>query len=157
MPTNAKAQDQDAKAAAYAFLLLKFRQRSESEMRRRMTAKHFDPAAIARVLARLKQGRYIDDEAYARALVEELRNKPLGPARIRLKMMQRGFPLQLIDRCLKESQGKLSEREAAKQVARERLQALMNDEPQAQRRKLYGYLARRGFSAETIQDVMESL
>jgi regulatory protein len=141
----------------YAFLLLKYRQRSESEMRRRLIAKRFEPDVTAQVLERLKQGRYLDDAAYARALVKELQEKPLGAARIRQKLMQRGFPLALIKECLAAAQEGYDERAAVREIAQRRLKLLAVDEPEAARRKLYGYLARRGFSPDAIQECMESL
>ncbi|MCX5713814.1 MAG: regulatory protein RecX [Candidatus Omnitrophica bacterium] len=144
-------------AREYAFLLLKFRQRSEGEIRQRLEKKRFSPQAVEETLNFLKEKKFIDDIAFARAWVTERLKKPFGLRRIKLELRQKGISAPIIEESLKVAQYGYTEEEVVKKVAGVRFARDKAVEPEKARRRLYGYLVRRGFSPEIIIEVLNNL
>ncbi|MCX5696540.1 MAG: regulatory protein RecX [Candidatus Omnitrophica bacterium] len=144
-------------AREYAFLLLKFRSRSAQELRQRLEKKKFTPQAVEETIGFLKEKKFIDDLSFARAWVTERLKKPFGLRRIELELRQKGISAPVIEESLKAAQDGYIEEEIVRGVAKERFSRLEGIEPQKARRRLYGYLVRRGFSPEIIVGVLENL
>ena len=75
-----------------ALTLLEYRARSAQEMRRALMQREFPEDVADEVVARLRELGYIDDAAYARALVSSTIRKGSGSRRARYALMQRGVP-----------------------------------------------------------------
>lgn len=145
------------KAKNYAFLLLKFRQRSENELYRRLKKKKFEEGIIAQTISFLKNNKFIDDEIFARSWIESRLKRPLGLRKIENELSIKGVDRKIIQRQILEIKKDYSEEEVVSSIARERFAKFKGMEQQAARRRLYGYLLRRGFSPEVVSTVVNQL
>lgn len=145
------------KARNYAFLLLKFRTRSEKEITRRLKEKKFDEQAIKETIEFLKERKFIDDRAFARAWIESRVKKPLGLRRLWQELMMKGIDKKIIDAELEAAKEDYNEPEIVKKIARERFKKLKGAQAQKAKPRLYAYLLRRGYSSEIVIDALNKL
>lgn len=142
------------KAKNYCFLLLKFRLRSEKELYQRLKKKKFDEVIIERILIFLKDKGFIDDNYFAGAWIESRIKKPLGLRRLRQELSIKGIDKQTIDMQLEKIKNNYSEETVVSQVIEGQLKKIKGIDPQKARRRIYGYLLRRGFSPDVVIDVL---
>jgi regulatory protein len=112
------------------------------------------------VLERLRRQGYVDDLAYARQVVRQrLGGGAVSRRRVREELYRRGVASDLANQAITEflEDVNLDEEGAALEVGRKRLKSLAGLEPLVQRRRLYSYLARRGYDAEVIASVLRHL
>ena len=155
--------DADVRVRDAALHLVSYRARTRAELATRLRTRGFPPARIAPCLDRLAEKGLIDDEAVAAAFVRDrLRHRPRGRARLSSELRAKGVTGDLaratIDRVFQDEE--TSDRELAIEVAErwvtrqspEVLAALASearsDDRDRARRRLDGYLARRGFSGD---------
>lgn len=134
-----------------AVKLLAMRALSSEELRRRLARRGFPAEQISATLAKLTASRYLDDVEYARAWARSrAHRRSLGPARLARELRARGIPEADIAGTLREVFAEREAREVAEAAARRRLPALQGLPPDVARRRLAGYLTRRGFAAEIV-------
>ena len=134
-----------------AVKLLAMRALSSEELRRRLVRRRYPPDQISAVLARLTASRYLDDGEYARAWARSrAHRRSLGPMRLTQELRAKGIAEGDIAAALREAFTEREAREVAAAAALRRLPALQGLPPEAARRRLAGYLTRRGFAAEII-------
>ncbi|MFQ5536378.1 MAG: regulatory protein RecX [Gemmatimonadota bacterium] len=163
--------DADIRVRDAALNLLSYRARTRRELRTRLVAKGFRPARVDVILDRLQERGLVDDATVAAAFVRDrLRHRPRGPARLRDELRAKGIPPPLaeevVHRVLEDEE--VGETDLALEVARawvarqgrETLQALACEHPSPERerarRRLYGYLARRGFRGPPLTRAMDA-
>lgn len=140
--------------------MLEARARGADELRRLLVRKGESPAEVDETIARLTRAGLLDDAAYARQLA---RSKALGAGMSRRRIQQeltrrgvaRDVSTEAIDDVFEDEvvdEGTLIERAAAK-----KLRTLSRLDPATQRRRLYAFLARRGFDADDIQRVLRTM
>lgn len=138
-----------------AIRLLARRARSRDEMAQRLARKEFSQPVIGRVLAWLEERRLLDDEAFARAWIQDqTARKPAGPAYLRAGLRKRGIAKECVDAAIarfREEAG--DEGSAAADLARRRLGSRSPADPVV-RRRLGAYLVRRGFSVDLVKRVL---
>lgn len=145
------------KAKDYAFLLLKFRSRSEKEIYMRLKKKGFDRETIQEVLSYLKDNNFINDISFANAWIESRLKKPIGLIRIRKELRLKGIDDKIINRKIDELKDRYFEQDIVKKIAKEKFNQLKNREPDKAKRRIFSYLMRRGFSADTVWDTLNEL
>jgi regulatory protein len=145
------------KARAYAFLLLKYRQRSEKEISDRLKKKNFPEELIKETLAFLREKKFIDDFAFARSWIRERLARSIGPRRLKQELKLKGIPPEIIEDNLREAQQFYNESETARELAASRFSRMKSLEPGVAKRRLYAYLLRRGFSPDTVIDIINQL
>ncbi|MCI3919500.1 RecX family transcriptional regulator [Paenibacillus sp. TRM 82003] len=128
------------------------RPRTEKEVRMYLKRREYEDEVIDECVKRLAEQRYIDDERFSHALAEErLKLQGKGKQWIKQELLQKGVDKGTVQ----ETIGSLDpedETEAAVKLARKRWRSLAKEEDSAAaRRKLYGYLARRGYSASAVR------
>lgn len=143
------------KARNYAFLLLKFRGRSEKELAERLEKKKFDEAVIKRTIAFLKEKGFIDDRCFTRFWIEERIKKPLGLNRLEEELKAKGIADEIIKDEICQVKKQYSERDIIVNMAREKLKNLAGVELERAKKRLSACLLSRGFSPETIIEVIE--
>ena len=149
--------DRGWQAREAALHLLAVRPRSAAELARRLRAKGYSEAETAPVLERLAELGMIDDAAFAGMLARDrVRLRPQGRRRLLGELRAKGvdedtaraaFAGALESESIDELE--LARRAAAKWRPR------AGEEPASARRRLYGYLARRGFDGEVVREVVE--
>jgi len=140
----ASLQEEDGRERAYqqAMLFLSYRARSEAEIRRNLRKHEFSEAVIGTVLERLREARLADDEGFARAWVENRSSfRPRSRKALALELRQKGLPEESAQAALQD----IDEEALAWEAARKRAPRLEGLEWQDFRKKLGGFLGRRGF------------
>ncbi len=130
-------------ARAAALRLLAYRPRSESEMRTRLR-RRFPAAVVEDVLSVLKRESLLDDVAFA-SLWRRSREsrRPRSAAAIRRELVSRGVARDAADEAVRGVDDEENAYRAGEKAARRWADV---DLPTL-RRKLWGYLRRRGFGA----------
>lgn len=133
---------------------LAYRPRSSAEVRRYLMRKGVGPEVADSVLARLRAAGLVDDSAFAQYWVENRESfRPRGRRLLRQELRQKGVSDRLIDEVLSEVEEGRSAYKAA--VPRAHRYSQLDDE--TFRDKMYGYLRRRGFDYDVIQETMSRL
>lgn len=134
------------------------RRQSTRELDRKLQTLGHEPAVRERVLTRLTDLGLLDDAAYAQALLRELQRRPAGPRLLQQKLYEKGIPAAIADAALQQATGSSADQHAdALALARKKLPGLQRVDALAKRRRLTGQLARRGFGAEVIRQVLADL
>jgi regulatory protein len=152
----ASLQAEDARERAYqqALLFLSYRARSESEIRQNLRKHDIPEEVIVHTLERLRESRLADDGQFARAWVENRNTfRPRSRRALKMELHQKGLSEQAVQSALAGLDEEALAYEAGLKKARH-LQALEGSEF---RRKLYEFLARRGFPYSVIASVVSRL
>ena len=145
-----KQEDERNKAYAHAIRFLGFRARSQAEMVRYLRDKGYSAEAVDEVVGRLVNEQYLDDEAFARFWLEDReRFRPRGQQALRYELRQKGIADEVIDTALAD----LDEDELAWKAVERKLSHWKNLAEQDLKKKIVGFLSRRGFSYETANEV----
>ena len=147
-----KLQADDEVEAAYqrALNFLSYRPRSAAEIERNLRKHDVDEAVTEAVLARLREKRFVDDAQFATDWVANRSElKPRGAYALRAELRQKGIAEPLIDRALNG----LDEEQLARAAAEKKTRKLSRFDWPEFRKKLSGYLARRGFGYDTVAEV----
>jgi len=140
-------------ARDYAFLLLKFRLRSEKELYERLKKK-FDEAIAQKTVSFLKDKGFLDDDLFARNLIESRLKHSQGLRKIKEELKLKGIDQSIITAHFDRLKAGYCEEVSIAEILKERFKKLKGVEPQAVKRRLYGYLARRGFSPDLILEAI---
>lgn len=138
-------------AMQYAFRALSQRALSERELRERLTKRGVVGPEAERVLGRLRELGYLNDEALARTTGEK---RGVGPMRVRSELARRGVPRDIANRVLAGRDAGRDLAEAARLVEKYRGKWARARNPRA---SAYGFLARRGFGSDVIRQVLGDL
>jgi regulatory protein len=140
--------------------LLAIRGRSVAELRRRLIQKGEGAAAVDETIARLIDQKLLDDAEFARQFA---RAKVVGAGasrrRISAELARKGVARSVSDTAIDE----LGETEgidlsaAIHRLAEKKWRSLAKLDEETARRRLYGFLARRGFGPDEIRSVMAAL
>lgn len=156
--------DADIRVRDAAFNLISHRARTRAELRRHLKQKGFRPARIDPCLDWLENKGFIDDEAVAAAFIRDrLRYRPRGKAQLSSELRAKGVNSdtvkQAIDHVFEDeetSDTALALQVAEKWISRQRTEILAalategrSEERDKARRRLHGYLSRRGFRGES--------
>jgi len=147
----------DAAARAYeaGLRLIAYRDRTVHELRGRLTDKGFAPEAVESAVARLKHIGYLDDRTFCeRTIAGLLATRPAGPRYMTDRLRLKGVHPDLIREVLERVYPDELVEETAYRAAVERIGRYRRDEPLARRRKLAGFLARRGFGYSDVQKAL---
>jgi len=144
------------KAKNYAFLLLKFRPRSEKELARRLKKKKFSEPVIQQVISSFKETNLINDADFTRTWIEYRLKRPFGLRRIAKELRDKGIDKNLIAENLQSLKGSYDESQTVEEIVRRLVKKYSKLEPQKARRRISGYLLRRGFAPESIIETLNS-
>lgn len=131
---------------------------SIGEIRRRLKQKGHQPEAIEYAIDRAMTGRLLDDRVFALRYVESRAARGRGPSRLRQDLRQLGVDAALIEAAIRaqwpEPEDSL---ELCRQLAERRARQLGALAPEVKRRRLIGYLARRGFTGARAGSVIRQV
>ena len=152
--------DYGVEAKRIALHYLNYRARSEKEIRERLEKEDIPEAIVLRVLERLKEHKLVDDEAWSKSFVnDKLARKPVSSKQLAFGLGQKGVPKDVIEETIAKLNENESDEERAVQAAHKRWPRILKseDDPRKQKQKLYTFLAGRGFSFETINEVYKKI
>jgi len=139
-----------------ALILLDYRARTRRELERRLHQKGYTEDVIAKVLDKLENIDLIDDERFAANWVaSQLSHRPMGRSRMIWELRKKGVAPEIADEAL-DQVDKEQEFELALNLAERKLGDAALENPET-KRKLTGFLRRRGFSWEAISGVLNKL
>ena len=157
-----RVADEAAQLKVYdrALNLLAFRARSSAELARTLVRKGEPKSLVDRAVELLQEQGLLDDAAFAQSFT---RAKVLGAQqskrRVQQDLARRGVARTVSDAAIAtgfEEEG-VDQREVVEQAARKKLRTLTKLEPVVRRRRLYAFLARRGYDGEDIRRAMEAV
>lgn len=140
----------EKRAKLRAMHLLTKMDRTEKELYEKLKNDGHPACVIEAAVAYVKSYGYIDDRQYARKYIESQKEKK-GFRRIAMELSHKGISRELIAEAAEE---------AALPEAREQIRELVRKKKKEERLsekeklRLYGFLARRGFSSSDIWDVL---
>ena len=152
--------DPREEALRRAFGYLAHRSRSRAELERYLSRRGYADAVVASVLARCEDLGYVDDREFAASWVRDrIRLKPRGIARLRSELRKKGVPASDAEAGIARAFGEegVTERDLLERVAEKRWRTRRTDDPVRVRRRLSGYLQRRGFPGHAIREVVDRL
>jgi regulatory protein len=146
-------------AHSYALKLLAMRGYSTRDLRRKLERRDYSPDESAQTVESLMRSGLLDDarfaEQYARS---RMVNDSASPRRVVQLLSRYGIPRalaeQAVTRVIETEQ--LEPSASAEALARKKAVSLKGLEPAVARRRLFAYLARRGFDLEHIRSAVSS-
>jgi len=146
-------RDSQNRARDYALKLLSYRGRSERELEERLLKKGITTTETSSAIRYLKEKGLVDDMSLAETLKREtLTTRLLSQSGSKRYMLSRGIPRGIVD--LVFSCHEDTDLDNAVRII-EKKRRVLGKYPQAvARRRLYGFLQRRGYSSETIMKVL---
>lgn len=155
------AVEQEAAALAVydrAVNMLAARARSGAELRRLLVRKGEPAPLVDQAIERLRAAGHLDDAAFARAFT---RSKALGAGtskrRLQQELSRRGVARDVGDEAIAEvfEEEEIDEGESLDRLVRKRLRSLGQLDAATRDRRLWSYLARRGFDSADIRRAIE--
>lgn len=145
-------QDSIEKALVRAIRLLSYRARSEAEIRDRLRKAEMEEAVIDQVLLKLRDSELINDEGFSKEWIENRSTfRPRSRRLLQMELRQKGIPQEVIKKTLDEVvQDDVT---LALQAARKQAHRWTGLDEAEFRKKLTGFLGRRGFSYGAIAAV----
>ena len=143
-----------------ALNMLALRARSSNDLRRILLRKGESAEQVGIAIERLQQAGFLDDVSFARQFA---RSRVLGAGlsrrRIQAELARRGVARDVAGVAIDEVFGEESVDESAtlERVARKKLLTLARLDAATQRRRLYAFLARRGYDSDDISRVVNEL
>ena len=141
---------EEQKAVSAALKFLSVRPRSVSEMAKKLKLKKYSPGAIEEALETLKKQGFLDDEKFAKTFADSsLRSRSAGRRKLKFDLKQKGLAEDVIERTLGGLKD-YDETEIVRELVAKRMRTMTGVPEQARRRRIFGFLQRRGYSSEVI-------
>ena len=143
-----------------ALNLLAFRGRASKELARSLVRKGEPKELVDRAIERLSDQGLLDDAAFAESFT---RAKVLGAQQSRRRVQQdlarKGVAREVSDAAIATvfEEEQVDQREIVEQAARKKLVSLRKLDPAVRRRRLYAFLARRGYDSDDIRGAMDAV
>jgi regulatory protein len=143
-----------------ALNMLAFRARSSTELARSLVRKGEPKELVDAAIERLREQGLLDDAAFAQSFT---RAKVLGAQQSRRRVQQdlarKGVARDVTDAAIATvfEEEQVDQREVVERAARKKLRSLTKLEPAVRRRRLYAFLARRGYDSEDIRRAMDAV
>lgn len=139
-------------ALTKAYRLLGMRSRSEKELREALARAKYADEIIAAVLEKCREQHFVDDAKFAQQFVQSrLRNRPMGRARLKLELRNKGISDAIIAATLDAAFAPDEALTLANQLAEKQRKRLASLPAAKAQQRLADFLRRRGFDWETIQ------
>lgn len=141
-------------AREYVYRLLNYRLYSEHEIREKMDRKHFSLTDINQTISYFKELDLVNDRLFAKKWISSRQSKPYGRDRIRFELKQKGIKDDVLKEELSVAFTDFSEEEVVCQLIRKQAAKYREIEPAKRKKRVYGYLIRRGFDNRTIMKAL---
>jgi regulatory protein len=146
------------KAKVYALKATNLRPRSVEELKDKLKQKGFSDAIIAQVVGDFTKTGLINDAKFSKLWVSSrMASNPKGEVVLRRELKDKGVAEDAIEAAINEARKDKSEEEIVSQLAQARISQLTGLDKKTARRRLFGYLKRRGFSFNAIMKVVNEI
>lgn len=148
-------EDQIEAAFQTALTFIAYKPRTVFDVRKKLSDGGYPGQIVETILEKLLEKDYLNDKQYAENWIENKSiNKPRSKKLIRLELRQKNIDQEIIDDAVSQmdSEDKLAVRAAEKYHKR-----LSNFDEEIFKRRLTGYLSRRGFSYSTTKPIVNEM
>ncbi len=153
----AALQGEDAGEIAYqkALHFIDYRPRSAAEVRQNLIRRAVPETLVEQTIARLQQNSLLNDEQFARTWIENRSEfRPRSRSALKMELRRKGLSDEVIQSVVDVN---LDEEALARAAARKQAHRYKGLEWPEFRKKLGGFLARRGFSYTIIAPVLSEV
>ncbi|MBN1594704.1 RecX family transcriptional regulator [candidate division FCPU426 bacterium] len=151
------AAEESVQAREKCLRLLDKRARTRFELAQYLQRSGVEEEVAGTVLARLQDAGMINDQAYARAFIQErVRQKNQGKKRLRSELYKRGIAAGIIDAAL-DAELPENEDQDCEALAGRKARSYRQLPPAVARRRLAAFLSRQGFGWESIQRALRRI
>lgn len=151
------AADEAMRAKNYALNLLRENIYSKTQMTHQLEREGFKDQTIKTIITELIQAGHIRDRQYAEKwILRRQKSNPRGRTLLKQELIDKGVDRETAEQVLSEVKAG-DEARLALQIARKRAKQYKRLPIHVAKRRLHGFLARRGFESETILQVIEKV
>lgn len=143
------------RAKLRAMHLLQKMDRTKWELERKLQESGYPQVVVKRALEYVESFHYIDDKRYAAMYIQSQKAKK-GKARIKMELMRKGISAELIAEVFSETEDEIDTREAIRSLIEKKC-SYSEKMDEKEKRRLYGFLLRRGFSSSDILSVFREI
>lgn len=153
------SSDESKKVRDAALRLLGLCDRSKKGLIERLLRKGYSAAAVGTVADEMESLGYIDDRRYAERFASDAVNRrDAGPQMIISGLQKKGIAREIIDDVLAAFSNDYAQVDVARRALGRRLRkGSVPPRDKDEIRRLSDYLRRRGFSYDTIRDVLKGI
>ena len=145
-------------AKKYVYTILARRMYSTNEIRKKLKEQGYTDEIIDNVISMMEGYGYLNDKTFAEEWIRSrAHNNPKGKIVLKRELTQKGIEGDIIEEAFSQSFDESQQSEIALDMARRQSRSYRNDDPISARRKLQGYLIRRGFDFETVRNVVDKV
>lgn len=131
--------------------------KSRSELSKKLLDKGYDDAVVNDVLDEMEKKNLLSDRSFANDIVSRLTHgKPSGKRKISFELKRRGIPTGLREEIL-TGLDEIEEAKRAAELAALKWQSFKKYPFDKRKKRIYDFLARRGFDFQIIRDAVEAL
>ena len=160
-PTAAAIAEEATISRAYdrALMMLAARGRASGELKRLLIRKGEGAKVVGEVIERLTAAGLLDDDAFARQFARSKSTSGVSRRRIEQELGRKGVERSVATTAIAETfeEEQVDESVAIDLAVEKKLRTLAKVDAPTRRRRLYSYLARRGFDVDAINAVMSRL
>lgn len=151
-------EEELSKAKSYVYRILARRMYTTKEIRDKLAERGYIDRITQDIIATMERYGYLNDRTYAEEWIRSrIRMKPKGKFALRQELARKGIEKSIIEDALAQAFDESNEMDMALDLARRKVRSYSSDDPFAARRKLQGFLLRRGFDAETVRNVIQQV
>ncbi|MDQ4080129.1 MAG: RecX family transcriptional regulator [Gemmatimonadota bacterium] len=157
MTANRANEPDPARTYNRALDMLARAPRSARDLRRRLLLKGEPESDVDVTVERLTASGLLNDEAYARAFVRaKVASQGFSRRRLQQELAKRGVARDIADAAIVEvlQDDDVDEAANIERVAQKKLRTLRGLDEETKRRRLFSYLARRGYEVDDVRAVV---
>ena len=130
---------------------------TKSEMEQRLAREGFSEAVVETAMEELIDSGHIRDRKYAENwIVRRQKSNPRGKTLLKHELLDKGVDRQTAEQVVAQVE-MTDETTLALQIAQKRMKQYQRLPVEVAKRRLHGFLARRGFGSEVVQQVLEQI
>ena len=143
-------------AKFYVLRLINIRPRSNKELQDRLVEKGYPADVIETLVAEFAAKGILDDAKFSKLWIDSRASfKPKGRSVLKRELQAKGVSGQVIEQALKEADKDYNEYDVVKKLAEGRMKRLQGLDNTTTKRRLFGFLKRRGFGFDIIMKVID--
>ena len=148
-------QEEFRKALSSAYAILARRARSVAEVQEKLLNFGYHALVVEKVVEKLKVDNYLDDRQFAQSFSRSrLASKPMGKMLLLQEIRKRQVPQTMAETVVEEIYSLNPEQELAEKALLKKEKSYQGVDPEVSRQKKIRFLKNRGFSWETIRNVL---